>query len=118
MVSITKNSKYKDGDISITYSSEPFVPEHLLHAGREEMEGMARQEKMPSFFYPPKMVIKFKDKEININEKFHAIKTYGGSYFTHYLPYRFFESPLNLSQAVLNSLMVKDEINQIKKKEG
>jgi hypothetical protein len=119
MVSITRNSKYKSGDISITYSSEPIVPpQHLIHAGGEEMERMGKQEKMPSFFFPPKMVIRFKDEEININENFHTIRTYGGRYFTHYFPYRFFESPLNLSQTVLNSLIAKDEINQLKKKEG
>ena len=84
----------------------------------DEQEIMSDIKKIPSFFFPPKMVIKFKDEEININEKFHAIKTFEGNYFTHYLPYRFFESPWDLSQAIVDSLIVEDEIRQIKIKEG
>jgi|SRR5215216_3506215 len=125
MVSIVKNSKYKDVDISLTYTSDPsIVPQHPPHHhGQEDMmmdeqEMVTDVEKIPSFFFPPKMVIKLKDEEININEKFHAIKTFEGNYFTHYLPYRFFESPLDLSQAIVDSLIVEDEIRQLKNKEG
>jgi hypothetical protein len=130
MVSIVKKSKYKDIDISLTYTSDPAIvphhPPHPPHPGHEEMTMMAADEqkmmrdieKIPSFFFPPKMVIKFKDEEININEKFHAIKTFEGNYFTHYLPYRFFESPWDLSQAIVDSLIVEDEIRQLKMKEG
>lgn len=126
MVSIVKKSKYKDVDISLTYTSNP-APHHPPHhdLGHDDMTTMADEQeimsdikKIPSFFFPPKMVIKFKDEEININEKFHAIKTFEGNYFTHYLPYRFFESPWDLSQAIVDSLIVEDEIRQIKIKEG
>ena len=130
MVSIVKKSKYKDVDISLTFTSDParvpHHPPHPPHPSHEEMTMMALDEremireieKIPSFFFPPKMVIKFKDEEININEKFHAIKTFEGNYFTHYLPYRFFESPWDLSQAIVDSLIVEDEIRQLKMKEG
>lgn len=130
MVSIIKKSKYKDVDISLTYTSDPATiiphhPPHHLHSGHEvtnteedEQEIMSEIKKIPSFFFPPKMVIKFKDEEININEKFHAIKTFEENYFTHYLPYRFFESPWNLSQAIVDSLLVEDEIRQLKMNEG
>ena len=126
MVSIVKKSKYKDVDISLTYTSDP-VPHHPPHhdLGHEDMITMADEQeimsdikKIPSFFFPPKMVIQFKDEEININEKFHAVKTFEGNYFTHYLPYRFFESPLDLSKAIVDSLIVEDEIRQLKIKEG
>jgi hypothetical protein len=126
MVSIVKKSKYKDVEISLTYTSDP-VPHHPPHhdLGHEAMTSMVDEQeimsdikKIPSFFFPPKMVIKFKDEEININEKFHAIKTFEGNYFTHYLPYRFFESPWDLSQAIVDSLIVEDEIRQLKIKEG
>jgi hypothetical protein len=129
MVSIVKKSKYKDVDISLTYTSDPaIVPHHPPHHLRghegmpmmaaDEQEIMSDIEKIPSFVFPPKMVIKFKDEEININEKFHAIKTFEGNYFTHYLPYRLFESPWDLSQAIVDSLIVEDEIRQLKMKEG
>ena len=130
MVSIVKKSTYKDVDISLTYTSDPAIvshhPSHPPHPDHEEMPMMAADEqeimrdieKIPSFFFPPKMVIKLKDEEININEKFHAIKTFEGNYFTHYLPYRFFESPWDLSQAIVDSLIVEDEIRQLKNKEG
>jgi hypothetical protein len=128
MVSIVKKSKYKDVDISLTYTSDPtIVPHHPPHhlrghedmtMMRDEQEIMRDIEKIPSFVFPPKMVIKFKDEEINIHEKFHAIKTFEGNYFTHYLPYRFFESPWDLSQAIVDSLIVEDEIKQLKMKEG
>jgi hypothetical protein len=84
----------------------------------DEQKMMSDIEKIPSFYFPPKMVITFKGEEININEKFHAIKTFEGNYFTHYLPYRFFESPWDLSQAIVDSLIVEDEIRQLKIKEG
>jgi hypothetical protein len=110
MVSITRSEKYKDIDITIIYDSTPQI-QHLHHASKaREIE--VHQEKIPSLFYPPKMVIKFKDKELNLNEHFHVIKTFGGRYFTHYIPYRFFESPLDLAYKIIDSLLIKEEMKR------
>ena len=111
MVSIIRNIEYKNAEISITYNSGPQAPPHHDHIHRD-IEDI---EKKPSFFFPPQMSIRFKDKEININTKFHVVRTYAGKYFTHYFPYRFFESPLNLSQEIVDSLIVKDRIKESKK---
>ena len=60
------------------------------------------------------MVIKFKDKEMDLNEHFYVIKTFGGRHFTHYLPYRFFESPLDMAHKIIDSLLVKEEMKKSK----
>jgi len=117
MISIVRNIEYKNAEISITYTSGPQQPPH--HGQIHKDFDTTDKEKKPSFFFPPQMTIRFKGEEININTKFHVVRTYAGKYFTHYFPYRFFESPLNLSQEIVDSLIVKDQLIESKnKKQG
>jgi hypothetical protein len=56
----------------------------------------------------PEIYFKSKDTDSQINKMhFHLVRTLDGRYFTHSLPYEYFESPQNLSYALVDMVLEK-----------
>ena len=98
--SVEFNETYRNIDITIRFSSIP-IHEHT-HRDKDI------NSKSIAIFMAPEIYFKSKDTNLRIDKMhFHLVRTLDGRYFTHSLPYEYFESPQNLSYALVDMVLEK-----------
>lgn len=110
MTSIERSQNYKGSQIKITFSDAPSNSHSGHHGHHMDMSSNTSNDILLPFIEVPRMSIKLKENEIDLNSEYHIVRSLDGRYFTHYFPYRTFGSPWELSESIIDSLITKDQI--------